>query len=141
MKRILLAVAMFALASPALQQRAQARVDVSIDFFYDNLGDGGSWVEVGDYGYCWQPTVAVSNTSWRPYRWLLGLYGSRLDLDFVRGFRLGDLSLRPMDPPARARLGLGAGTRMGPGLGFVAHRGRLRRLGAAAAATGRRVLG
>jgi hypothetical protein len=67
MKRILLAVAMFALISPALQEQAQARVDVSIDFFYDNLGDGGSWVEVGDYGYCWQPSVAVSNTSWRPY--------------------------------------------------------------------------
>ncbi len=67
MKRILLAVAMFALISPALLPQAQARVDVSIDFFYDNLADGGSWVEVGDYGYCWQPSVAVSNTSWRPY--------------------------------------------------------------------------
>ncbi|MEY2574264.1 MAG: hypothetical protein QOJ87_2477, partial [Verrucomicrobiota bacterium] len=43
------------------------RVDLSIDFFYDNLGDGGSWIEAGDYGYCWQPSVAASNTSWRPY--------------------------------------------------------------------------
>lgn len=50
---------------PALRQ-AEA-VDLSIDFFYDNIGDGGSWVEVADYGYCWQPTVAVSNRSWRPY--------------------------------------------------------------------------
>src|SRR3989440_5879725 len=66
MKRIFLAVAMLALVLPAFQ-RVEARVDVSIDFFYDNLGDGGSWVEVGDYGYCWQPSVAVSNTSWRPY--------------------------------------------------------------------------
>ena len=45
---------------------AEARTDVSIDFFYDSLGSGGSWVEVGDYGYCWQPSVAVSAT-WRPY--------------------------------------------------------------------------
>ena len=57
---------MLALVLPALRQ-AEARTDISIDFFYDNLGDGGNWVEVGDYGYCWQPTVAVSNTSWRPY--------------------------------------------------------------------------
>jgi len=66
MKRILLAVAILGLAFPAFQ-RAEARVDVSIDFFYDNLGEGGNWIEAGDYGYCWQPSVAVSNTSWRPY--------------------------------------------------------------------------
>src|SRR3954468_13074702 len=66
MKRIALAAAVLALLFPALQN-AEARTDVSIDFFYDNLSDGGSWIEVGDYGYCWQPTVAVSNTSWRPY--------------------------------------------------------------------------
>lgn len=66
MKRLLLAVAILALASPVIQ-RAEARTDVSIDFFYDNLADGGNWIEVGDYGYCWQPSVAVGNTSWRPY--------------------------------------------------------------------------
>ncbi|PYI90928.1 MAG: hypothetical protein DME97_15460 [Verrucomicrobia bacterium] len=59
-------MAVLALAFPALRQ-AEARTDISIDFFYDNLGDGGNWVEVSDYGYCWQPSVAVSNTSWRPY--------------------------------------------------------------------------
>jgi Family of unknown function (DUF6600) len=66
MKRILFTLTMLALVIPALRQ-AEARTDVSIDFFYDNIGDGGSWVEVGDYGYCWQPSVAVSNRSWRPY--------------------------------------------------------------------------
>src|SRR5207253_3723399 len=40
--------------------------EVSIDFFYNNL-NGGSWIEVGNYGYCWQPDVAVSDPSWRPY--------------------------------------------------------------------------
>jgi len=40
--------------------------EASIDFFYNNLS-GGSWVEVGSYGYCWQPDLAVSDSSWRPY--------------------------------------------------------------------------
>lgn len=40
--------------------------EVSVDLFYNNL-DGGSWVEVSNYGYCWQPDLAVSNSSWRPY--------------------------------------------------------------------------
>jgi hypothetical protein len=66
MKRILLAVAALVLLFPALRQ-AEARTDISIDFFYDNIGDGGNWIEAGEYGYCWQPNVAVSNTSWRPY--------------------------------------------------------------------------
>ena len=43
-----------------------AKADVSVDFFYNNLS-GGNWIEVGDYGYCWQPGVAVSNSNWRPY--------------------------------------------------------------------------
>ncbi|HMJ05677.1 MAG TPA: DUF6600 domain-containing protein [Chthoniobacterales bacterium] len=66
MKRILFALAIFALVLPALRP-AEAGVDVSVDFFYNNLGDDGSWVEVGDYGYCWQPNVAASNHDWRPY--------------------------------------------------------------------------
>jgi hypothetical protein len=65
MKRILLVLAIVALALPAVRQM-QAQTDVSIDFFYNNLNDG-NWIEVGDYGYCWQPNVAVSNADWRPY--------------------------------------------------------------------------
>ncbi len=66
MKRILLALAIFVLVLPATR-RAEAGVDVSIDFFYNNLNNGGSWVDVGDYGYAWQPDIAVSNRNWRPY--------------------------------------------------------------------------
>src|SRR5436309_8288127 len=65
MKRILFAMAIMMLALSGARP-AEARTDVSIDFFYDSLGSGGSWVELGDYGYCWQPSVAVS-TGWRPY--------------------------------------------------------------------------
>src|SRR5204863_2801738 len=65
MKRILFAMAIMVLALSGARP-AEARTDVSIDFFYDSLGSGGNWVELGDYGYCWQPSVAVS-TGWRPY--------------------------------------------------------------------------
>src|ERR1700737_4578453 len=63
MKRLLLSCAIVAFVLPAAP-RAQA-VDVSVDFFYNNLS-GGSWIEVADYGYCWQPDVAVG-ADWRPY--------------------------------------------------------------------------
>jgi len=64
MKKLLLAFALTFLLSPfAPQANSQ---DVSVDFFYNNL-NGGSWIEVGNYGYCWQPDIVVSDPSWRPY--------------------------------------------------------------------------
>ncbi len=65
MKRILLALAIVALVLPAT--RSAKAADVSVDFFYNNLNTGGSWVDAGDYGYAWQPEIAVSNRNWRPY--------------------------------------------------------------------------
>jgi hypothetical protein len=65
MKRTLFALAALALLLPATAQVSKA-VDVSVDFFYNNLS-GGSWIEVADYGYCWQPDIVVSNAGWRPY--------------------------------------------------------------------------
>ena len=50
-----------------LAPRAQAETEVSLNFFYDNLSSQGNWIEVADYGYCFQPNVAVSNSDWRPY--------------------------------------------------------------------------
>ncbi len=50
-----------------LAARAQAETEVSLNFFYDNLSDQGNWIEVADYGYCFQPNVAVSSADWRPY--------------------------------------------------------------------------
>ena len=50
--------------------RAQAAPSISVDFFYDQLSDYGDWVEVGDYGYGWQPRDV--DAEWRPYsdgRW------------------------------------------------------------------------
>jgi hypothetical protein len=65
MKRLLFALLALAFVVSAAP-KAEARVDVSIDFFYNNLTDG-HWMEVEDYGYCWQPSIAVSNPDWRPY--------------------------------------------------------------------------
>ena len=64
MKKLLSVFAIIALLlSIAPQARSQ---DASVNFFYDNL-NGGSWIEVGNYGYCWQPDVAVNDSTWRPY--------------------------------------------------------------------------
>lgn len=43
-------------------------VYVSNDYFYDTLNPYGSWVEVDGYGRCWRPTVAITSSSWQPYR-------------------------------------------------------------------------
>jgi hypothetical protein len=49
-------------------------VVVNQQIFYESLAPYGSWVEVPSYGWCWQPTVAVVNSSWIPYgdggRWV-----------------------------------------------------------------------
>jgi hypothetical protein len=37
------------------------------DIFYERLSSDGNWFYDDDYGYVWQPNVAVSTSSWRPY--------------------------------------------------------------------------
>jgi hypothetical protein len=37
------------------------------DVFYERLSSDGTWFYDDDYGYVWQPTVAVSTSSWQPY--------------------------------------------------------------------------
>ncbi len=50
-----------------LAPRVQAEAEITLNFFYDNLSPYGSWIDVGDYGYCFQPGVAADNPDWRPY--------------------------------------------------------------------------
>ena len=49
-------------------------VVVTHQIFYESLSPYGTWVEVPSYGWCWQPTVAVCNSTWIPYgdggRWV-----------------------------------------------------------------------
>ncbi len=50
---------------------AHAEAAVSVDFFYNHLGNYGSWRQVGDYGYCWHPDGVGDD--WSPYsdgRWV-----------------------------------------------------------------------
>jgi hypothetical protein len=47
---------------------------VTYNYFYDSLAPYGNWVDLPDYGWCWQPSVAVVVPGWRPYlhsgRWI-----------------------------------------------------------------------
>jgi hypothetical protein len=45
---------------------------VTRDYFYTSLAPYGTWVDLPEYGWCWRPTVAVVDTTWRPY-----LHGGR----------------------------------------------------------------
>ena len=53
-------------AAPVVVEQAPQTVP-STTYFYESLSPYGSWVQVSGYGWCWQPSVAVVNTSWRPY--------------------------------------------------------------------------
>ena len=59
---------------PTVATAPDAAQPVSVTYFNDALAPYGNWVDVEDYGRCWQPTVAVVNSYWRPYsdhgRWL-----------------------------------------------------------------------
>jgi hypothetical protein len=41
--------------------------EVTVNYFYDALAPYGTWVDVGGYGRCWRPGVAVYNSGWQPY--------------------------------------------------------------------------
>jgi hypothetical protein len=46
----------------------------NVSYFYTELAPYGTWIDYPGYGRCWRPTIAVWNSSWRPYadggRWL-----------------------------------------------------------------------
>jgi len=43
----------------------QAEASVTFSYFYENLQPYGEWLDVQDYGYCWQPVGMPKG--WRPY--------------------------------------------------------------------------
>jgi hypothetical protein len=43
--------------------RAGAETEGSLNFFCENLSPHGGWIGVDDYGYCFQPNVAVVPTT------------------------------------------------------------------------------
>jgi hypothetical protein len=69
---------------------AQAPQQVNINYFESTLSPYGSWVDVPDYGRCWQPTVVIINHDWRPYadrgRWLYTSSGWYWQSDYSWGW-------------------------------------------------------
>ena len=63
---------------------------VSHSYFYSSLAPYGSWIHVADYGWCWQPTIAVTHSGWRPYthggRWLWSDAGWYWQSDYSWGW-------------------------------------------------------
>ncbi len=85
----------------------------------------GSWDSLPDYGYVWYPRVAAD---WHPYydgAWQSVRLG--MDVGWRRTMGLADASLWPLGS-RRERLVLDADAGVGPRLGFVGNRGRLRRM-------------
>ncbi|MSU61898.1 MAG: hypothetical protein EXS31_05795 [Pedosphaera sp.] len=68
----------------------QQPAPVQMNYFYSSMAPYGSWIEVADYGLCWRPTVAVVDTSWRPYchggRWLYTNCGWYWQSDYSWGW-------------------------------------------------------
>lgn len=78
-------------AEPSYTEVAPApSQQVNISYFESALSPYGSWVEVADYGRCWQPTVVVVNRSWRPYadrgRWVYTSSGWYWQSDYSWGW-------------------------------------------------------
>lgn len=69
---------------------APAPQQVNINYFESTLSPYGSWVDVPDYGRCWQPTVVIINRDWRPYadrgRWLYTSSGWYWQSDYSWGW-------------------------------------------------------
>lgn len=64
-------------ADEAARRADRERQERTIDLFYTALEPHGEWLEVGQYGYVWQPNEA-SDPRWRPYtdgRWVFSDYG------------------------------------------------------------------
>lgn len=78
-------------AEPAYTEAAAApNQQVNISYFESTLSPYGSWVDVPDYGRCWQPTVVVVNRNWRPYsdrgRWIYTSAGWYWQSDYSWGW-------------------------------------------------------
>ncbi len=71
-------------------QPVPVSLPVQVNVFYQQLQPYGTWMQVADYGWCWQPTVAVSEPMWRPYsdrgRWLYTDCGWYWQSDYAWGW-------------------------------------------------------
>jgi hypothetical protein len=76
-------------AAPAVQP-APANLPPQVNIFYQHLQPYGTWMQVADYGWCWQPSVVISSPGWRPYadrgRWLYTDHGWYWQSDYAWGW-------------------------------------------------------
>jgi len=80
-----------AVQQPVVQtQTVVYEVAEPVTYFQPVLAPYGTWVEIAPYGLCWQPTVAVVDTGWRPYanrgRWLYTDQGWYWQSDYSWGW-------------------------------------------------------
>ena len=58
----------------AVAQPAPASLPPQVNSFYQQLQPYGTWMQVADVGWCWQPSVVIATPTWQPYadrgRWL-----------------------------------------------------------------------
>ena len=122
---------MLGLFLPAAQQLKAD--EVSFDFFYNNLNDG-NWVEVGDYGYCWQPNAAEATVIGVLTRTAIGLTPMSAGRGSPTKISVGPPTTMGAgrDWPT-SRLDLDPRHGVGSCLGFLAHRRGSSRMGAIAA--------
>ena len=71
-------------------QIIQTAPATTYSYFYSSLSPYGSWIEVPEYGWCWQPTIARTYYGWRPYahggRWLYSNHGWYWHSDYSWGW-------------------------------------------------------
>ena len=83
------AVAVAPAAAPVAQP-APANLPPQVNVFYQQLQPYGTWMQVADYGWCWQPSVAIATPAWRPYadrgRWLHTDHGWYWQSDYAWGW-------------------------------------------------------
>ena len=69
---------------------APANLPPQVNIFYQQLQPYGTWMQVADYGWCWQPSVVISSPGWRPYadrgRWLYTNHGWYWQSDYAWGW-------------------------------------------------------
>jgi hypothetical protein len=73
-----------------------------VNYFYSDLSPYGTWVDVENVGWCWQPRVVVINHGWRPYcdggHWVYSDCGWYWQSDYSWGwatFHYGRWQLHP----------------------------------------------
>jgi hypothetical protein len=71
-------------------EAAPPQQPVTINYFYSSLSPYGTWMQVDDYGWCWQPSVVTTYPTWQPYcdrgHWLYSDYGWYWQSDYSWGW-------------------------------------------------------